>query len=265
MSKRILVVEPHPDDGATRAGGTIAKMVREGNEACFLTITDGEKGSMDREITSPEILREIARKEALEACRILGVREDFFLGYPNHDVTPDLEKELRMRITEVIRKIKPQIVMTYDPYALYEPNPDHRTVAFATYDAATFSQHHLDFPEQIQKGLQPHLVDELWFFNSPSPDYTVDVTDFIQTKAKAMAAYATPMNSMLEEARQRLHAAGFSSSYLENKPLEEIVLKVFSPTTENGRFVEKFKIIRPFISERVPHLLSEGLIERLKD
>ena len=265
FKKRILVVEPHPDDGAIMAGGTIARMTLEGHEAYFLTITDGERGSMDRSVTSPEQLRKTLREEGIRGSRILGAKEDTFLGYPNHDVTPDLEKDLREKMTEVVRKIKPQIVMTYDPYALYEPNPDHRTVAFATYDAVSFSQHHLDFPDQIQRGLETHLVGEIWFFNTPYPNHTVDVTETIWTKITAMAAYKSPMESMLEEVRQRLRSAGLRSPFLESGGLEEIVMKMFATQIENGRYVEKFKIVRPFISERAPRLLSEGLIEPLKE
>jgi len=269
FKKRILVVEPHPDDGASKAGGTIARMTMEGHEAYFLTITDGERGtSMDRTVADVEQLRKTCREEGLRACKILGGKEDTFLGYPNHDVTPALEKELREKITEVIRRIKPQIVMTYDPYALYEPNPDHRTTAYATYDAVSFSQHHLDFPDQIRRGLEPHLVDEIWFWNAPNPNYTVDVTETTWTKAKALAAYKSPMEAMIEEMRQRLRSAGLRSSYLESGSYEEIIMKTFvrsSTQIEDGRFVEKFRIIRPFISERMPHLLSEGLIEPLKE
>lgn len=262
--KRILVVEPHPDDGAIMAGGTIAKMAIEGHEIHFLTLTDGERGIMDRNVTSAEQLRATLREEGMRGSTILGAKDDVFFGYPNHDVMPHLEKELREKITEVVRKIKPNIVMSYDPYGLYEPNPDHRTGSFATYDAVTFSQHHLDFPDQIQRGLEPHLVDEIWFFNTPNPNHTVDVTETIQTKNRAIAAYKTPVGAMLEEVKQRLKLAGFKSAFIESGVLEDIVPKVFATSREDGKYVEKFRIIRPFISERVPHLLNEGLIEPIK-
>jgi len=264
FKKRILIVEPHPDDGAIKAGGTIAKMTREGHEAYFLTIADGERGSMDRTVTSPEQIRKILREEGIRGSKILGGVEDTFLGYPNHEIMPHLEIELRQKIMEVIRRLKPNIVMTYDPYGLYEGNPDHRTVALATYDAVSFSQHHLDLPDQVAK-FGTHLVDELWFFATPNPNLTVDVTETIWTKAKAMAAYKSPMESMLEEVKQRLRLAGLQSSYLESGQLEEILMKFFATQYEDGRYVEKFKVIRPFISERVPHLLSEGLIEPIRE
>ncbi|MEM3715230.1 MAG: PIG-L family deacetylase, partial [Nitrososphaeria archaeon] len=95
MIKTILVIEPHPDDGAIMAGGTVAKMVREGKDVFFVTVTDGERGTMNRNIKTWDQLREITRKEASDATKILGVKDSFFLGYPNHDVTFELEKELK--------------------------------------------------------------------------------------------------------------------------------------------------------------------------
>lgn len=258
------MVEPHPDDGVFAAGGTIARLVMEGNEAYFLTVTDGEKATRDRSVSTSEELRQITRRQGLEATKILGVKEDRCLGYPNHDVTPDLEKELKMKITEVIREIRPNIVMTYDPYAMYEPNPDHRTVAFATYDAVSFCHNHLDYPDQISRGLEPHIVNELWFFDSPQPDYTVDISETLSIKTKAMAAYKYSVVQELEEVKQRLRSAGNSAPLLEQGSLEDLAVKLYPPTVENGRYVEKFKIIRPFISERVPHLIKQGMLRPLE-
>jgi LmbE family N-acetylglucosaminyl deacetylase len=265
FKKRILVVEPHPDDGAIQSGGTIARMVMEGHEAYFLTVTDGERGTMDRNIRTEQQLREMTRKEALDATGVLGVKKQIFLGYPNHDTMPHLEKELRMKITEVVRQVRPHIVMTYDPYSLYEPNPDHRTVSWATYDAVSFSHYHLEYPDQLARGLETHIVDELWLWNSPHPDHTVDITATIWTKVKATTCYKTQIASMLEEIRRRLRSAGFTAPMLQQMPFEELTMRVFSPMVENGRYVEKFKIIRPFVSERVPHLLAQGLVEPLKE
>jgi LmbE family N-acetylglucosaminyl deacetylase len=265
MAKKVLVIEPHPDDGAIMAGGTVAKMVREGSEIYFVTVTDGERGTMDRGIKSWDQLREITRREAREATRTLGVKDEFFLSYPNHDVTFELERELKEKFIRIIRQVRPDIVMTYDPYAPYEPNPDHRTVALATYDAVTFSHHHLECPEHIKEGLDTHIVKEVWFFNSPNPDLLVDISDTVWIKVKAIAAYRSQIEAMIEEVRQRLRAIGFRAPILESNDLEDMILKLWIyPSMENGRFVEKFKVIRPFISERVGHLIREGLVQPLK-
>ncbi|MEM1510445.1 MAG: PIG-L deacetylase family protein [Candidatus Bathyarchaeia archaeon] len=265
MIKTILVIEPHPDDGAIMAGGTVAKMVREGKDVFFVTVTDGERGTMNRNIKTWDQLREITRKEASDATKILGVKDSFFLGYPNHDVTFELEKELKEKFIRIIRKVKPDIVMTYDPYAPYEPNPDHRTVAFAAYDAVTFSHHHLECPQHLEEGLDTHIVKEIWFFNSPNANLDIDISDVIWIKVKAIAAYKSQIEAMIEEVKERLKATGFRAPVLEGENLEEKIFKLWIyPSMENGKFVEKFKVIKPFISERVGHLIREGLIEPIK-
>ncbi len=261
LPKRVLLVEAHPDDGMINAGGTLAQMVDQGAEVHFLTVNDGERGFMNRSFKDPEAVRKIARGEARRATKLLGAKEDVFLGYENHAVDFTQEIELKGKIMEQIRRIKPNIVMTFDPYGMYEPNIDHRVVAYAAYDAATFSQHHMDFPEQIRAGLEPHIVDELWFFSSPQPNHVVDITPYLSIKLRCMLEYKIEMEAMTEEVRQRLKAVRLKSP-LTNASLQEKVAKFWlSGNFENGRHVEKFKIIRPFISERVPHLYALGLVE----
>lgn len=263
QTKTILVIEPHPDDTAIMAGGTIAKMSASGDRIIFVTVTDGERGTMDRRVKSSEVLSAITRTEANAAAKILGVEQQIFLGYQNHDVMLEKELELKNKIIGLIRKFKPNIVMTYDPYKIYEPNPDHRTVSFATYDAATFSHYHLECPEQIEnEGLNTHIVDELWFYNSPKPDSSFDVTDYLTKKVEAMAAYSSQLESMIEEVKQRLRSAGYSASFLESGSMKESILKLWIyPTMHQGRLIEEFKIIRPFITERVGYLLSNNLVD----
>ena len=263
--KSILVIEPHPDDTAIMAGGTIAKMTEEGNRVFLVTVTDGERGTMDRRIKSSDELRRITRKEAEKAASILGVEKQIFLGYKNHDVMFELELELKTKIMKLIRKFKPQIVMTYDPYSKYEPNPDHRTVSFATYDAATFSHYHLECPEQIgEDGMYTHIVNELWFYNSDSPNMSIDVTEKLSKKVEAMTAYDSQLNSMIEEVRQRLRSDGYVAKFLESGSMKDKILNLWIyPTMANGRLIEKFKIVRPFITERVGYLLSKNMVEPL--
>jgi len=55
--ERVMVVTAHPDDSEFGAGGTIAKMVKEGREATYLIATNGNKGSSDRSMTPERLAR----------------------------------------------------------------------------------------------------------------------------------------------------------------------------------------------------------------
>ncbi|HZO37753.1 MAG TPA: PIG-L family deacetylase, partial [Methylomirabilota bacterium] len=79
---RVLVVTAHPDDSEFGAGGAIAKLVRDGCEVSYVIVTNGNKGSGDRTMTSERLAR-IREEEQRNAARTLGVSNVDFLGYPD--------------------------------------------------------------------------------------------------------------------------------------------------------------------------------------
>src|SRR3989442_368500 len=89
-----MVVTEHPDDSEFGAGGTVAKMVKEGREVTYVIVTNGNKGSSDRSMT-PERLARIREEEQRNAARTLGVERVEFLGYADGEVedTRDLPRE----------------------------------------------------------------------------------------------------------------------------------------------------------------------------
>src|SRR5204863_1865519 len=70
--KRVMVVTAHPDDSEFGAGGTVAKLTREGKTVTYCVVTNGNKGSSDRSMT-PERLVTIREEEQRNAARVLGV------------------------------------------------------------------------------------------------------------------------------------------------------------------------------------------------
>src|SRR5947199_334281 len=85
--ERVMVVTAHPDDSEFGAGGTVAKMVKEGREVTYVIVTNGNKGSSDRSMT-PERLARIREEEQRNAARTLGVERVEFLGYADGEVGP---------------------------------------------------------------------------------------------------------------------------------------------------------------------------------
>ena len=80
--QRALVVTAHPDDSEFGAGGTVAKLVREGKQVTYCILTNGDKGSGDRAMT-PQRLVAIREQEQRNAARVLGVDTVDFLGFPD--------------------------------------------------------------------------------------------------------------------------------------------------------------------------------------
>jgi LmbE family N-acetylglucosaminyl deacetylase len=84
-SQRVLVIVALPDDAESRAGGTVAKLVRNGAQVAYCIVTNGDKGSGDRSMT-PERLAAIRQEEQRNAARVLGAETVDFLGFPDSAV-----------------------------------------------------------------------------------------------------------------------------------------------------------------------------------
>jgi Uncharacterized proteins, LmbE homologs len=184
--KSLLCIQPHPDDNEVGAGATIAKLARNGCRITYLTVTDGSKGT-DAPDISPSELAKIRKKEAMDAAGLLGVTAYRFLeyedgGFPN-------EKELCSSIVAVIRDVKPELVMTVDPFLPYEAHPDHRRVGLASADACIFSSlvHYKTYNEnQLQ---QAWKVGGVAFYSTAYPNTFINVDDTWDLKISAILAH----------------------------------------------------------------------------
>src|ERR1700757_4633101 len=101
--RKVLVVTAHPDDSEFGAGGTVAKLVKEGKQVAYCIVTNGNKGSGDRAMT-PERLVQIREEEQRNAARVLGVETVDFLGFPDCEV--ENTRESRMAVAAAIRRQK---------------------------------------------------------------------------------------------------------------------------------------------------------------
>lgn len=150
MSKRLLISYAHPDDESFGLGGLIGKYVASGVEVYYLCATNGDAGTV-----SPELLngyRSIAELRLAEldaASEILGFTGVFKLGYRDSGMmgTPENQDpeslwyagqhkpaEVVRRVVEVIREIRPHVVITFNRYGGYG-HPDHIAIQRATTEA----------------------------------------------------------------------------------------------------------------------------------
>src|SRR5437016_12957243 len=107
-----MVVTAHPDDSEFGAGGTVAKMVKEGREVTYVIVTNGNKGSGDRTMTSERLAR-IREEEQRNAARTLGVARVEFLGYPDCEVEDT--RDLRRDVTREVTRRRPALVISVTP------------------------------------------------------------------------------------------------------------------------------------------------------
>jgi len=212
--KRVLVFEAHGDDMEFFAGGTIAKFCALGHEVTLVVATDNDKGSFE---LSAEELRAVRDKEINGAAAVLGIGRVIPLGYSDGDLAFQAAADrLRGQFMRIIREVKPDIVFTWDPFTPYEGHADHRAVAVAASEAASFSHFPLYYPEQLAEGLQPHYVSETWFFAKSPRDQNkfVDIDGYIEKKIEALYQHEAQMVLTIADMQHHLRASGLDVPWL---------------------------------------------------
>lgn len=180
---RILAIGCHPDDLEINAFGTLARCVQRGDDVVICGVSNGCCGSMT---LPPEEISRIRLAEAHKASKVIGAKDYINLGI--NDVEIDSrDKELINKMVDVIRMVKPDMIITqyYDDY-----QRDHNDVSdlvFNTSFMATIPNYRTRYPY--------HEVIAPIFFMEPSAsnafvatDY-VDITNVIELKMEALACH----------------------------------------------------------------------------
>jgi len=135
MSRRLLCILAHPDDETLGVGGMLALYAdRADVETYLLTVTRGEYGwwGPEAEFPGPEALGRTREAELRAAAEVLGVREVEFLDYIDGHVDEAEPVEIIDRMAAHVRKVQPDVVVTFPHDGVYG-HPDHIAVCqFAT-------------------------------------------------------------------------------------------------------------------------------------
>ncbi|MGD0000024.1 MAG: PIG-L family deacetylase [Bryobacteraceae bacterium] len=126
MSLRILSIHAHPDDAEILAGGTLAHLAARGHAVTIVSLSDGDCGSTEY---SPEELGRMRRVEAQNAARLLGA--DYAWG-GFHDLGIFLDDAGRRRVTALLRRFHPDLVLTASPL---DYHCDHEAASRLVQDA----------------------------------------------------------------------------------------------------------------------------------
>lgn len=164
----LMTVHAHPDDEAIGTGGILAKYAAEGIRTVLVTCTRGELGEVQDPTYAPPRpgmglteIRELELARAMEILRIgayqnLGYKDSGMAGTSgNHDpqafVQTDVD-EAADRLVRLIRKERPQVIVTYDEHGLYG-HPDHIMANRITQIA---------FARAGDAGVAPEAIDPPW-------------------------------------------------------------------------------------------------------
>jgi LmbE family N-acetylglucosaminyl deacetylase len=158
---RLMGIFAHPDDESLGNGGTFVKYVAEGVETYLLTATRGEHGWFDDEdkYPGPDELGRIREAELRAAAGVLGLREVAFLDYIDGELDQADPHEVIGKIVGHLRRVRPHVVLTFDPYGAFG-HPDHIAICqFAT--AAVVAAASPDFAEAGES--TSHRVAKLYY------------------------------------------------------------------------------------------------------
>lgn len=197
--QRVMAIIAHPDDAEFTCSGTLALWAGQGAEIGYVVCTDGGKGGGDPSL-SPEQLAAVRRAEQRAAADLLGAKEVVFLGHPDGELSQvaGLEAELALHI----RRFRPDILLTFDPWQPYQLHPDHRVVGLAALNAVLAAGNPRFFPGQLTEGVQAHRAETVYLFSTDQPDAWVDITETFDRKMAAIDCHSSQVGDRPDIAAQ---------------------------------------------------------------
>ena len=190
MTQRVFALGCHPDDIEFMMGGTLYLLKQAGCELHYMTLANGNCGTM--ELRADEIVR-IRREEAQNAAALLGAAyHESLTNDAEVFFTPDLIK----RVTAVIRRIQPDILLLPSPEDYME---DHSNTARVGATAAFYR----GMPNYASIPPEPPIQRDIVIYHALPygltdgmrrrilPDFFVDVTSVINEKERMLACHVS--------------------------------------------------------------------------
>lgn len=206
---RILAIHAHPDDIEFQCAGTLALLKQKGCDIILATMTPGDCGSAE---LPPDEIAAIRRREAQASADLLGA-EYHCLEFRDLCITHD--NDGRRRVTELLRKTRPDIVLTAPPVDYMS---DHEMTSRLVRDACfaapvpNYTTQQWDPAEPLPR--IPHLyfvdpIEGVDHFGRPvAPEFVIDISPTFELKLQMLACH--------DSQRSWLRAQHGIDEYLDN-------------------------------------------------
>lgn len=184
--QRGLAVVAHPDDMEYGAASAVARWTAQGKDIRYVLATSGEAGISS---LPPEQVGPAREREQRASCRVVGVTDVEFLGFPDGTLVADLD--LRRALAGCIRRHRPEVIVSinyHDGWGGPSWNhADHRALGIALLDAVRDADNPWVFRDLE---LEPWGGVRFVAFNaSPDPTHAVDVGDHIETGVASLLCH----------------------------------------------------------------------------
>lgn len=203
----VVCVFPHADDLSIFAGGLVQALGETGRDCYLVRVTDD---SMDSWGLPPGETSARNETETTAAVSALGLAGEFALGYPNHYLEDTDVVGLRHRLIALYRHLRAEIVVSFDPWSMYEENPDHRITGSAADQACWMAQRASDLPELQKFGVLPCTVRTRVYVGRGVQDrnFHFDGRRSLAAKGAAITCHTTPLNNMVLQAEEEYPGPG---------------------------------------------------------
>lgn len=266
--KVLAVIQPHCDDIPIFAAGTVAKLIYEGYTG-YLIRTSNDEAAGAGATTGERFLNN--EKDNFEVARVIGLKKTYDLNYANHRMDEYNIQEIKGRLIFLFRLLQVDTLISYDPWGLYEENPDHYITARAVEAARWMAGMSTDYPEQLEV-VKPHTVTEM-YYHARGPQIVnrvVDISRFVDKKVESNVVCKTqgPGGDTGSRLRKKLAAEGKKLPLLGNDDktanfnyIKEFVLE---PDRINGakyglEWAECFHYIGPTPSSLDKYILKNAV------
>lgn len=174
----VLAAMAHPDDAELLCGGALAKSAARGERVGILDLTRGESGSWGS--------ADVRARESERAAEILGLSVRRNAGLP--DAALENTLQARLTVAGLLRELRPRVVVTHWTRGRH---PDHTAAAALVRDACFLAGlKNLDAPGEPWRPFK--LVHATAYReDAPRPSFVVDVTEWMERKLEALAAYGS--------------------------------------------------------------------------
>jgi LmbE family N-acetylglucosaminyl deacetylase len=189
---RVLACCAHPDDAEILVGGTLAKYRKRGDEVFIAVTTNGEVGHP--EWSKAEVAK-IREEEARRAANLIGATL-YWMGFPDEFLYD--REETRLAMINVIRKCRPDVILTHWPGDLY--NPDHTVTGQMTNDVAIMTT----VPNIVTEEPPCEKIPVVYFMDSLAgvgfiPEEYVDISDHLEDKQNMLAEHKSQIGDWLND------------------------------------------------------------------
>jgi LmbE family N-acetylglucosaminyl deacetylase len=214
---RVLAIGAHPDDIEFGCGATLAKWAAAGADVHLCVCTDGAKGTWDADADIAALIEQ-REAEQDDAAAVLGARTVHFLRFVDGDLRAGLHE--RAAVVQVIRQVRPDVVLGHDPWRTYRLHPDHRHAGLLAIEAIVAAR---DPHFNRELALEPHRARRLLLFEAGAAQHVERVHDFVEQKIAALLCHRSQWRSTMgiDEHPEEQRAA-FARSILDEVRAEGI-------------------------------------------